>query len=105
MHASEHTVDPDYTPQLGGMSPAEEKHLLSKWSKGSYDSIIESVIDHANRHGFANKYAQYLRKAAAFNKRGAKKKKLDDGAIRWNRKNGEFIIERGGKIVSYGINK
>lgn len=37
-------------------------------------------------------------------KKGAKKTILDDGATRWNRKNGEFLIERGGKIVTYGVN-
>jgi len=45
----------------------------------------------------------YLRKAANFNKKGARRKLLDDGAVRYSRKSGEYLIERGGKIVSYGL--
>ena len=46
-----------------------------------------------------------LRQAASnFNKKGAHKTVLPDGAIRWNRKDGEFLIERNGKIVTYGYN-
>ena len=44
-----------------------------------------------------------LRKAANFKKKGARKKLLPDGAIRWN-KGAEFLIERDGKIVTYGEN-
>lgn len=29
---------------------------------------------------------------------------MDDGAVKWLRRNGEFLIEREGQIVSYGRN-
>ena len=66
--------------------------------------FADSIRDHAKRHGFGDDIPKYLRKAANFNKKGAKKTILDDGATRWNRKNGKFLIERDGKIVTYGVN-
>jgi hypothetical protein len=87
---------------LGGMSMKEAKTLLSRWDKASFPSLRRSILYHAEKHGFRD-IALYLRKAANFNKRGAVRTVLEDGAVRWTRKSGEFIIERGGKIVSYGL--
>ena len=81
----------------------EYKKLLSQWDKASFDSLSKSIRYHSKKHGFGDDYVKYLRKASNFNKKGAKKVILPDGAIRWNRNNGEFLIERKGKIVSYGI--
>lgn len=89
---------------LGGMALSEAKALVGKWDKATYPSVSASIRDHAKRHGFGNDIPKYLRKAANFNKNGARKTMLSDGAIRWNRKNGEFLIERDGKIVTYGVN-
>ena len=90
---------------LKGMPLNEAKRLMSRWSKSTYNNISESIRDHASRHGFGDDIAKYLRKADAFNKKGAKKTVLSDGATRWNRENGEFLIERKGKTVTYGKNK
>ena len=89
---------------LKGMRFSEAKRLISRWSKGNHDNIAESIRYHAKKHGFENNIPKYLRKAGSFNKKGATKKNLSDGATRWNKKNGEFLIEREGKIVSYGKN-
>lgn len=89
---------------LNGMALGEAKKLMSRWDKSTYSSVASSIRDHATRHGFGKDIPKYLRKAANFNKRGAKQKNLEGGATRWNRKNGEFLIERNGKIVTYGIN-
>jgi hypothetical protein len=45
----------------------------------------------------------YLCKAANFNKKGARKRLLLNDAVCWNKGN-EFLIERDGKIVTYGEN-
>jgi RHS repeat-associated protein len=83
------------------MSLTEAKQLMGKWDKGNHERLSESLRYHANKWGGGD-IVKYLRKAANFNKKGASKKFLDDGAIRYKRKDGEFIIERNGKIVSYG---
>jgi glutathione peroxidase-family protein len=83
---------------------AEIKKLMETWDQATYPTLAYSIVDHADRHDFQNEYLKYLRKAANFNKRGARKKNLLDGAIRWN-KGFEFLIERNGKIISYGENK
>ena len=83
---------------------SEFRRLMKKWDKATYDSLADSIRDHASRHGFGNDYLTYLRKASNFNKKGAHKTALPNGASRWNRENGEFLIERKGKIVSYGYN-
>lgn len=80
---------------------AEIQILMQKWDKATYPTLANSIIDHAERHGFKANYLTYLRKAANFNKKGARKTKLPNGAWRWN-KGTEFIIEKGNKIISYG---
>ncbi|MBD2206259.1 hypothetical protein H6G33_19220 [Calothrix sp. FACHB-1219] len=82
---------------------AEMKTLMVNWDKSTYPTLAHSIVNHADRHDFTNNYLKYLRKANNFNKKGARKKILSDGAERWNKGN-EFIIERNGKIVSYGEN-
>jgi len=89
---------------LNGIPFKEAKKLMSKWDKSSYSTVSNSIRDHAKRHGYGDDILKYLRKAENFNKKGAKKKILENGATRWNRKSGEFLIERKGKIVSYGKN-
>lgn len=82
---------------------AEIKILMENWDKATYATLANSIVDHADRHDFEDNYLKYLRKAKNFNKKGARKKILSDGAVRWN-KSDEFLIERNGKIVSYGQN-
>ncbi len=88
---------------LNGMRFSEAKRLVGGWGRGTYKNVAASIRDHARRHGFGSDIPKYLRKAANFNKRGATKTILEDGATRWNR-GSEFLIERAGKTVSYGIN-
>lgn len=80
---------------------AEIQILMQKWDKATYPTLANSIVDHAERHGFKANYLICLRKAANFNKKGARKTKLPNGAWRWN-KGTDFIIERGDKIISYG---
>lgn len=87
---------------LQGMPLAEAKRLVSRWSRGTFRTVGDSIRYHAEKH-FRGDISTYLRKADSFNKTRAVKTVLDDGAIRWTRKSGEFLIEREGKIVSYGF--
>ncbi|MDZ7960723.1 MAG: hypothetical protein RMY34_23050 [Aulosira sp. DedQUE10] len=80
---------------------AEMKTLMENWDKATYPTLANSIVNHANRYDFKNNYLKYLRKANNFTKKGARKTILRDGANRWNKGN-EFIIERNGKIISYG---
>ena len=82
---------------------AEMQRLMESWDKATYPTLATSIVKHAKKHGFEGDYLRYLRKASNFNKRGAKTKYLPDGATRWN-KGYEFLIERDGKIVTYGEN-
>lgn len=94
----------DLMGHLGNMSREEAGTLISKWGKGTYKKVSDSMLDHARRKGFGDDVGKYLRKAANFNKTGAQSRILENGAKRWFRKSGEYIIERNGKIVSYGLN-
>ncbi|EDP9826651.1 hypothetical protein QE94_004528, partial [Salmonella enterica subsp. enterica] len=89
---------------LGGMKLSEAKKLMSLWSKSTFRTLSDSIRYHARTHGFANDIAKYLRKAAAFNRRGSRTKYPRDGGVRYE-KGKEFRIERDGKIVTYGENK
>ncbi|QDG52476.1 hypothetical protein FIV42_17550 [Persicimonas caeni] len=88
---------------LGDMPKEEFERLSKNWNKGNHDTLAESLRYHANKHGGGN-LKKYLRQANAFNKRGAKRTKLPNGAVRYNKGNGEFLIKRNGGIVSYGRN-
>jgi hypothetical protein len=77
--------------------------LMSNWDRATYPTLAASIVKHAQKHGFIDDYLKYLRKSVSFNKKGATRKQLPDGAIRWN-KGQEFLIERNGKIVTYGEN-
>ncbi len=80
----------------------EMKKLMSLWDKSTSRTLAESIRYHAAEHG--GDVLKYLRKAANFNKRGARRTIRSDGSIKWLKNNGEWIIERGGRIVSYGWN-
>ena len=82
---------------------AEMQRLMESWYKATYPTLATNIVKHAKKHGFEGDHLRYLRKASNFNKRGAKTKYLPDGVIRWN-KGDEFLIERDGKIVTYGEN-
>ena len=82
---------------------AEMQTLLADWSQATYPTLATSIVKQAKKHGFTEEYLGYLRKTSNFNKKGARQKRLPDGAIRWN-KGSEFLIERDGKIVTYGEN-
>lgn len=81
----------------------EIQALIATWERATYPTLAASIVRHAQKHGFAGDYLRYLRKAANFSKKGARRKQLPDGATRWN-KGQEFLIERDGKIVTYGEN-
>ena len=100
-------MPPDYeTILFSGYTAAEVDEiqtLMATWDAATYTSIAHSIVDHADRHGFQTDYLRYLRKAKNFNKKGAKRKTLSDASTRWH-KGTEFLIERDGKIISYGEN-
>lgn len=85
----------------------EIERYMQRWGVGrpeqKFATPAHCMVWHANKHGDGD-ILKYLRKANAFNKKHAKRKWVR-GAKRWIRKNGEFLIERDGKIVSYGMNK
>jgi RHS repeat-associated protein len=80
-----------------------------KWSKGSYDSIKDSLIDHFFRHGNevgATDVQSYLRKAEEFtrNLKNSRKYAVDgftEGAIKYV-KNGKYVIMLRDTILSFG---
>lgn len=90
----------------GGRKPtlSEAKSLMRLWDRSTFETLAESIRKHARKHGFGSDVWYYLRRSAAFRKRGASRKHLPDGAVRYG-KGREFLIERDGKIVTYGINR
>ena len=69
---------------------AEIRKLAEQWDKGSFDNAEKSIIHHAKKHG-SDDILKYLRRAANFNKRGARKIVRRDGTIRYEKSSGEFI--------------
>jgi hypothetical protein len=85
----------------------EAQRLVQRWEKGTYTNVEDSVYDHYVRHGQPHNKSLlgYLEAAANFNKRGARGgMPRGDGSKRWWRPSGEYLIEREGKIISYGWN-
>lgn len=71
---------------------------MTNWDQATYPTLAASIVKHTQKHGFTGDYLRYLRKAASFNKKGARRKQLPDGATRWH-KGQEFLIERNGKTI------
>jgi hypothetical protein len=86
-------------------TPEEAKRLMRRWDRATFPTISAAIRYHARKHGFDVDVWTYLRRAAAFRNRSARKAALPDGAVRYRRSNGEFLIERRHKIISYGINR
>ena len=88
-------------------SLAEQVELLSKWDPGEFPTVESSVHYHHHAHGAGMDLWQYLRKAAEFDRMGAMRVPAagtrPGGTVKYKRKNGEFLIERDGKILSYGL--
>lgn len=110
----ESSIDPHLRQLLEGYTDAERTELqqyLLDWEAGTYDSVAQSIIDHAERKGFDP--LKYLRKAHNFNRKGARRipksgYRFDSSAV--YRKEAEFLIVRPDqygieKIVTYGINE
>jgi RHS repeat-associated protein len=92
----------------GGESEEPELAALAeKWSKGTFESVGDSLAYHFGEHGeevAAKDMLHYLRKADGFasNLERSKTVKLPDGAMRFI-KNGRYIIKDAeGKILSFG---
>jgi hypothetical protein len=88
---------------LGAMGKDEFERLTSRW--GVKEQSTEKMRYHALKHADGD-LAKLLRRADGFNKRGARRidNRSKDGSIRYEKGNGEFLIERDGKIVTYGTN-
>jgi hypothetical protein len=106
--------DADFQQLCEGYTEAEIAEIseyLEAWAPGTYATVAQSVLDHANRKGFEP--LRYLRKAHNFSKRGAirvpKSGARSDSSVVY-RKGNEFLIVRLDaygveKIVTYGINE
>jgi hypothetical protein len=82
----------------------EAKRLIGRWGKGSFKKRKLNIKSHVVTRGSLDTW-RYLRKAYNFNKTGASSSGVRfDGSIFYKRQNGEFLIERDGKIVTYGQN-
>ena len=77
------------------------------WTRASFDTLAFSLRVHFGKHGReveADDIWQYLRKAHGFRQhlRGARRKTLGEGKVRYT-KDGRFIIlDALGRIVSFG---
>jgi hypothetical protein len=95
---------------------AEIQRLLGSWGQGSFPSVGDSAFWHVGKHGKelglgSEDLLTYLRKADAFNTKGARRLRLDSydpfdpsksGLYRYE-KAGEYIIkDASGNILSYG---
>ena len=87
-------------------SLAERVELLSIWDAGEHPTVEASVAYHHQAHGQGLSLLEYLRAAARFDRTTATRNPSSGtrrgGTVKYKRKNGEFLIEKGGKILSYG---
>lgn len=88
------------------MTCSEAKRFMGIWDKATFSTRSDSIRHHTVKHGLDRDVWKYLGKASNFRKRGAKKiyRSQDDSTL-YLRKNGEFLIERNGKIITYGQNE
>ena len=93
--------------RLGNMGRAEFDRIAGKWDNSTFDTVGDMFKYKADKHAGGD-VSKYLRRADNFNKKGAPKKLVDSDhgtTTKWERPNGEWLEERGGKIVGYGKNE
>jgi len=86
---------------------SEAKRLMRGWTRATFGTVARSIRHHFRKHGGgveADNVWQYLRKAYGFrqNLRGAKRKQLPSGKVRYTKSALFLILDAQGKIVSYG---
>ena len=86
---------------LGNMSKGEFDRLASRWNKGTFNSLQDSLTYHVSKHGENMDLARYLRQADAFSTKGVRSISVDNGGSKYI-KNGKYIIFKDKQIVSYG---
>lgn len=82
----------------------EAKRLIRRWGRGTFPSRSLNIKYHAAKRGDGDIW-RYLRRAYNFNKKGATATVQSGDTVRYERKSGEFLIERDGLIVTYGRNR
>ncbi|MCW5967911.1 MAG: RHS repeat-associated core domain-containing protein [Blastocatellales bacterium] len=87
----------------------EAKTLMGGWARDPVQNTISASIKyHFKTHGAelgAKDVWQYLRQAASFSTKGARRVALEDGKTRYI-KNGKYIIkDADDKIISYGLER
>lgn len=82
----------------------EAKRLIQRWGRGTFPRRSQNIKSHAAKRGSGDIW-RYLRLAYNFNKKGSTATVQSDNTIRYERKSGEFLIERDGLIVTYGRNR
>ena len=82
-------------------SVEEEARVYSLWDRGTFPTVESSVSYHHRKHGLGMSRWDYVYKASTFERVGAAKMIRSD-SLKYSRPNGEFLVERGGKILSYG---
>ena len=86
-------------PGGGHLNLSEAKNLVGGWSKGTLNTMADSLRYHFAEHGTevgAKNVWQYMRKAAGFkqNLKGASKASLENGATRYTKKGQYIILDR-----------
>jgi hypothetical protein len=96
---------------LGSEGESEEPELAAlaqKWSRGTFESVGDSLAYHFGKHGAelaAEDMLQYLRKADAFasNLQRSRAIQMEGGTVKFI-KNGRYLIKDiEGKILSFGL--
>jgi hypothetical protein len=87
------------------ISFAIKKKLLRQWDRATFATRAASARWHYQKHGWQRTVWQYLAPAEAFGRSSAATRLLHNGDVYYSRRNGEFLIERRGLIVTYGINR
>lgn len=90
---------------------SEIRGYMSRWDKGSYETVAESIVDHCQRKGWGKSYLNYLRTAFEFvrvdlanARRSPATGVRPDGSVRYRLDStGEYVVLRDGRIVTYGI--
>ena len=90
----------------GDPTLAEQIELRERWDDGGFDDELQSMSYHHAKHGAGMRFWDYARKATEFDRTSATRSPptgtRGDGTVRWTNPRGEFLVERSGKVVSYG---
>jgi hypothetical protein len=84
---------------------AEQERWLSGWSAANFPTARDNAEYHYWKHATDLSFWEYVCQAVEFPRATARSRLQPDGTILYQSRDGRFVIDRQGLVVTYGWNR